>query len=108
MQRVQLLQHHRIRRVLEVGAGGKIAFAVILNDLLKRAGPESLYQTVDLKEDTGAAAKEAGIEYELTKVTDINEIMKFNIMMTPALAVDGEVKAAGRIPHTDEIKKMIS
>ena len=53
------------------------------------------------------AAKEAGIEYELVKVTDINEIMKFGIMMTPGLSVDGEVKVTGKIPTVDEIKKMI-
>jgi small redox-active disulfide protein 2 len=61
-----------------------------------------------LAEVTEQAAKEAGIEYELTKVTDINEIMKYNIMMTPALAVDGQVKVVGRVPHVDEIKKMIA
>jgi small redox-active disulfide protein 2 len=53
------------------------------------------------------AVKEAGIEAEITKVDDINEIMKFGIMMTPALAVDGEVKVAGRIPKMDEILKII-
>jgi len=54
------------------------------------------------------AVREAGIEAEVTKVEDINEILKFNVMMTPALAVDGEVKVSGRIPHQDEIRKMIS
>ena len=44
----------------------------------------------------------------MEKVKDINEIMKFGVMMTPALAVDGEVKVAGRIPDKDELKKMIS
>ena len=53
------------------------------------------------------AVKELGVEAEVTKVEDINEIMKFNIMMTPALAVDGEVKVTGRIPRPEEIKKMI-
>jgi small redox-active disulfide protein 2 len=51
--------------------------------------------------------KDAGIEAEVTKVEDINEILKFNVMMTPALAVDGEVKVVGRIPKPEEIRKMI-
>ena len=54
-----------------------------------------------------AAAKELGIEYQLEKVTAISDIMKFGVMMTPALAVDGEVKVAGKVPGVDEIKKML-
>ena len=53
------------------------------------------------------AVKELGIEAEVTKVEDINEIMKFNVMMTPALAVDGEVKVTGRIPKIQELRTMI-
>jgi len=54
-----------------------------------------------------AAAKAAGVEYTLEKVTNINDIMKFGVMMTPALVVDGEVKASGRVPSQDEIKAML-
>jgi small redox-active disulfide protein 2 len=54
------------------------------------------------------AVKELGTEAEVTKVEDINEIMKFGVMMTPALAVDGEIKVVGRIPKPDELKTMIS
>ena len=61
-----------------------------------------------LAENAEAAAKELGIEYELEKVTNINEIMKFGVMMTPALAVDGEVKVAGKVPDVDDIKAMLS
>ena len=53
------------------------------------------------------AVKDLGIEAEVIKVDDINEILKFNVMMTPALAVDGEVKVTGRLPKPEEIKKMI-
>ncbi len=60
-----------------------------------------------MAESVEAAAKELGIEYKLEKVTDINEIMKFGVMMTPALAVDGEVKIVGKVPSTEEIKKML-
>jgi small redox-active disulfide protein 2 len=61
-----------------------------------------------LFEASQQAVKELGIEAEVTKIEDINEIMKFNVMMTPALAVDGEVKVVGRIPKPEEIKKLIA
>ncbi|GAI45766.1 unnamed protein product, partial [marine sediment metagenome] len=54
-----------------------------------------------------AAVEALGIEYEIEKVTDINEIMKFGVMMTPALAVDGEVKFVGKVPSPDEIKGLL-
>lgn len=60
-----------------------------------------------LAANTEAAAKALGIEYELVKVADITEIMKFGVMMTPALAVDGVVKSAGKVLSPDEIKKLI-
>jgi len=60
-----------------------------------------------LSENAEAAAKDLGIEYQIEKVTDINEIMNFGVMMTPALAVDGQVKAVGRVLSPDEIKKML-
>jgi small redox-active disulfide protein 2 len=47
-------------------------------------------------------------EFEIEKVTEINEIMKFGVMMTPALAIDGQVKVTGKVPSPDEIKKMLS
>ncbi len=61
-----------------------------------------------LAELADTAAKNSGIEYELIKVTDINEIMGFGVMMTPALAVDGDVKCTGKLPSIEEIEKMIS
>jgi len=61
-----------------------------------------------LVENTEAAAKQLGIEYELVKVKDINAIMGFGVMVTPALVVDGEVKVAGKVPAVDEIKKMLA
>ena len=60
-----------------------------------------------LTEQTEAAARAIGIEYELEKVTDINDIMQFGVMMTPALAVDGEVKVSGKIPSVEELKTLI-
>jgi small redox-active disulfide protein 2 len=61
-----------------------------------------------LSENAEAAAKELGIEYELQKVTEINEIMKFGVMITPALAVDGEVKVVGKVADVSNIKEMLS
>ena len=61
-----------------------------------------------LTELTEQAARELGIEYEIEKVTDINDIMGYGIMMTPGLVVDGEVKVVGKVASVEEIKKMLS
>jgi small redox-active disulfide protein 2 len=60
-----------------------------------------------LTENAEAAAKQLGIEYEIQKVTDINEIMKFGVMITPAIAVDGNVKVAGKVPSVEQLKEML-
>jgi small redox-active disulfide protein 2 len=61
-----------------------------------------------LGENAQAAAKELGLDVELEKVTDLNEIMGFGVMMTPALAVDGTVKVVGKVPDVEEIKALLS
>ena len=61
-----------------------------------------------LAENAEAAVKELEIKYEIEKVTDINDMMKFGVMMTPALVVDGEVKVVGKVPSPDEIKQMLT
>ena len=61
-----------------------------------------------LAENAEAAAKGLGIQYQLEKVTQINDIMKFGVMMTPALAIDGVVKSAGKVMSPDEIKVMLA
>ena len=60
-----------------------------------------------LAENAEAAAKELGIEYELEKITKIDEIMKFGVMMTPGLAVDGKVKVVGKAASVEELKEML-
>jgi len=60
-----------------------------------------------LAENAEAAAKELGIEYEIVKVTDINEIMKMGVLVTPALAIDGEVKVSGKVPDAEAIKVLL-
>ena len=54
------------------------------------------------------AAQELGIDYELEKVKGLAEIMTFGVMVTPALAIDGEVKVAGKVPGPEEIKGLLS
>ncbi len=61
-----------------------------------------------LAENAQAAVTAAGLECKIVKVTDINEIMKFGVMMTPALAIDGQVKVVGKVPSPDEIRKMLA
>ena len=61
-----------------------------------------------LAENTETAAKDLGIQYEIEKITDINEIMKFGVMVTPALAVDGRVKLAGKVPSVEEVKNLLT
>lgn len=61
-----------------------------------------------LAENAEAAAKSAGVNYEMEKVTDLNAIMAFGVMMTPALAVDGVVKVVGKVPEPAEIGKLLA
>jgi len=61
-----------------------------------------------LAENAAKAADKLGIEYEIEKITNINDIIGFGVMLTPALVVDGEVKAAGKVPSADEIKEMLA
>ncbi len=53
------------------------------------------------------AAKELGLEYELEKVTDINDIMNFGVMATPGLALDGKVVLAGKLPSSEHVKELL-
>jgi small redox-active disulfide protein 2 len=53
-------------------------------------------------------ARAIGMEYRLEKVTDINAIIAFGVISTPALAVDGTVKVAGRVPTVDALKEILA
>ena len=53
------------------------------------------------------AVKLSGKEFEVIKVEDIQKIMAYGVMSTPALAIDGVVKVAGRVPKVEEIKEWI-
>ncbi len=61
-----------------------------------------------LEENARQAASELGLDFEVVKVKDLQQIMAFGVMITPALVVDGVVKVAGKIPAVEEIKKMLA
>lgn len=60
-----------------------------------------------LLQHTEQAVKELGVSAEINKVTDLKQIMALGVMMTPALAVNGTIKLAGRVPTLEEIKKLL-
>jgi small redox-active disulfide protein 2 len=61
-----------------------------------------------LEENAREAAGELGLEVEVTKVTDVNRFLDYNVMMTPALVIDDQLKASGRVATKDEIKKWLT
>jgi small redox-active disulfide protein 2 len=60
-----------------------------------------------LAENAKQAAENLGLEYEMDKITDLNEIMSFGVMTTPGLVIDGKVVAAGKLPSPAEIEKLL-
>jgi small redox-active disulfide protein 2 len=60
-----------------------------------------------LAQNTEEAVEALGLDAEIEKVTQINDIMKFGVMITPALAVDGSVKSVGKVLSVEEIKGML-
>lgn len=60
-----------------------------------------------LKHNAEEAVKRSGVEATVEKITDINVITGFGVMMTPALAIDGEVKLVGKVASPEEIQKFL-
>ena len=58
-------------------------------------------------ENVRRAVSEAGIDAEVEKVEDLKAIMEFNVMMTPAVAIDGDVRISGKVPSVEEIKELL-
>ena len=58
-----------------------------------------------LTQHAETAAQELGIEYELEKVTDMNQIIDAGVMRTPAMAVDDEIVVEGKVPSASELKR---
>jgi len=62
---------------------------------------------IKLEERTRQAAEELGIDYTIEKVTDIQDIMSYGVMMTPGLVVNGEVKVTGKVPMVKDIQGIL-
>jgi small redox-active disulfide protein 2 len=61
-----------------------------------------------LSANAAAAVAELELDCEIEKVTDINDIMMYGVMMTPALAVNGKVQSAGKVMSVAEIKEVLA
>ena len=61
-----------------------------------------------LANQTKAAADQLGLEYEFCKVTELNEIMKRGVMITPALVINGKLKVSGKIPSQAELTTLLT
>jgi small redox-active disulfide protein 2 len=62
----------------------------------------------NLTENTQKAAQELGLDCEIEKVTEMDQILSFGVIMTPALAIDGEIKSSGKLLTSEEIKIILS
>lgn len=60
-----------------------------------------------LEKLTREAVEKNGIDANITKVEDIAQIMRYGVMVTPALVIDGKVEIKGRIPSAEEIKQLL-
>ena len=60
-----------------------------------------------MEANTRKALEETGKKAEIVKVTDINKIVEYGVMSTPAIVIDGKVKSYGKTTDVDEIKKWL-
>lgn len=60
-----------------------------------------------LYENTLEAVRQSGKEAEVVKVEDIKKIMEYGVMSTPAIVVDGVVRASGKLLSSEDIKKLL-
>jgi len=60
-----------------------------------------------LEQDVNTALAELGIEAEVTKVTDLNKISSFGVLMTPGLVINGKVYSSGKLPVMTTLKRWI-
>ncbi len=58
--------------------------------------------------ETDRAIRQLGLAATLTKVEKLTEIASYNVLMTPALVIDGQVKAAGRVPSAAELTTLLT
>jgi len=59
------------------------------------------------KENVEKAVAETGVEAEIAEVKDLKTIADYGVMLTPALAIDGEIKSVGKVPSPDDIKELL-
>lgn len=78
-----------------------------MSKLIQVLGP-GCPKCAKLKENAETAVKELGVEALVEKITDIGTIAAFGVLMTPALAIDGEVKVVGKVPSVEELKKLLA
>ena len=84
---------------MDSGKGGTMKIAIV------GSGCDKCNRTADV---VRRAVAHAGVDAEIYKVEDMREIMKFRVMITPAVAIDGEVKISGRIPTVEEITSLLT
>lgn len=60
-----------------------------------------------LERETISALTELNVAADVQKVTRMDEIMQYDVMLTPALVINDQVKVAGRVPKPEELKKLI-
>ena len=60
-----------------------------------------------LAESVEKAVAELNLDCEIEKITDLNKIMEFGVMLTPALVIAGEVKVVGKVPSVAALKKLL-
>ncbi|MBI5231595.1 MAG: TM0996/MTH895 family glutaredoxin-like protein [Coriobacteriales bacterium] len=60
-----------------------------------------------LEDATRKAVEKAGLDATIAKVSDLQEIMGYGVMSTPALVVDGELRLAGRVPSVDDLVALL-
>ncbi|MCS3923737.1 thioredoxin family protein [Methanosalsum natronophilum] len=59
-------------------------------------------------ENVEKAVNSVGVDADIKKIEDINDIMGYGVMVTPAVVIDGEVKVSGKVPSEDEIKSWLT
>jgi small redox-active disulfide protein 2 len=75
---------------------------------IKVLGAEGCSTCTNLKDKIAKMVADKNIDAEVTKVTDIVEVMKFGVMSSPAVVIDGEVKCSGRLPEDGELEAWLA
>jgi small redox-active disulfide protein 2 len=86
-------------KIFKVSNTGNIEETIMVIQILGSGCPKCRQLEANARE----AVAKMGVEAEIAKVTDIDEIMNMGVMMTPALVVDGEVRSVGKVLTVDQI-----